>query len=297
MKKLSLIGVFVLLLSANISMFGSEEAKQEVADAVKDTVMALKDTSAAAIASLAKADSLAKVEEEKAKAAAAALAATEEPEVEKEIHQVIKEKMIEGGVEFMGIVLLCLIIGLTVAIERVITLNLATTNTKKLLGSVKNNLFNDGIESARESISGIRGPIAGIFAQGLLRLKNGETTGDIENSIVNHGSAEMSKLEKGLSWINLFISLAPMFGFMGTVIGMIQAFDDIQATGEMEIGSVAGGIKVALLTTVAGLVVAIILQIFYNYCVSKIEDLSSDMEDSSNSFMDIVSKYKRENNL
>ena len=119
--------------------------------------------------------------------------------------------------------------------------------------------------------------------------------GDIENSIVNHGSAEMTKLEKGLSWINLFISLAPMFGFMGTVIGMIDAFDSIQQSGEMEIGSVAGGIKVALLTTVGGLIVAIILQIFYNYCVSKVEELSSAMEDSSNTFMDMVSKYKREN--
>lgn len=299
MRKLSSIGLFVLLLSASASIFAAgEETKQKVAEAaesiVKDSI-ALKDTSIAAVDSLAKVDSLAEVE--KAKAAAALLAVEEEPEVEKEIHQVIKEKMIEGGVEFMGIVLLCLIIGLTVAIERVITLNLATTNTKKLLGSVKDNLFSDGIESAREVVAGIRGPIAGIFAQGLLRLKNGEATGDIENSIVNHGSAEMSKLEKGLSWINLFISLAPMFGFMGTVIGMIQAFDDIQATGEMEIGSVAGGIKVALLTTVGGLVVAIILQIFYNYCVSKIEDLSSDMEDSSNSFMDMVSKYKREHNL
>lgn len=219
---------------------------------------------------------------------------TNEPQVEIELHQVIKEKMIEGGVEFMGIVLLCLIIGLTVAIERVITLNLATTNTKKLLNTVKEKLFGEGIDSARESIANIKGPIAGIFAQGLLRLKNGESTGEIENSVVNHGSAEMSKLEKGLSWVNLFISLAPMFGFMGTVIGMIQAFDQIQQSGEMEIGSVAEGIKVALLTTVGGLVVAIILQVFYNYCVSKIEDLSSDMEETSNSFMDMVSKYKRE---
>ncbi len=219
----------------------------------------------------------------------------EEPKVEKEIHQVIKEKMIEGGVEFMGIVLLCLIIGLTIAVERVITLNLATTNTKKLLESVKDKLFGDGIEAARDAMAEIRGPIAGIFAQGLLRLKNEEDVSDIENSVVNHGSAEMAKLEKGLSWVNLFVSLAPMFGFMGTVIGMIQAFDKIQESGEMEIGSVAGGIKVALLTTVGGLIVAIILQVFYNYCVSKIEDLSSQMEDSSNSFMDMVSKYKREN--
>lgn len=290
MKKLSLIGVIVLLLVSSVSIFA--ETKDTTANNVepittKDTV-ALVDSSAQVAA-----DSLAKTEEAKTEAVAPV---EEAPEVEKEIHQIIKEKMIEGGVEFMGIVLLCLIIGLTVAIERVISLNLATTNTKKLLEKVKTTLFGEGIEAAREAISEVRGPIAGIFAQGLLRLKNNEATGDIENSVVNHGSAEMAKLEKGLSWVNLFISLAPMFGFMGTVIGMIQAFDKIQSSGEMEIGSVAGGIKVALLTTVGGLIVAIILQIFYNYCVSKIEDLSSEMEESSNAFMDMVSKYKRENN-
>lgn len=226
-----------------------------------------------------------------------AVAEPQEEEVKPEpgIIQIIKEKMIEGGVEFMGIVLLCLIIGLTIAVERVITLNLATTNTKKLLNNLKEALFGEGIEVARDKMANVRGPIAGIFSQGLMRLKNEESTGEIESSVVNHGSAEMAKLEKGLSWINLFISLAPMFGFMGTVIGMIQAFDKIQDSGEMEIGSVAGGIKVALLTTVAGLVVAIILQIFYNYCVSKIEEISANMEESSNSFMDMVSKYKREN--
>lgn len=229
------------------------------------------------------------------KEAAPVLAEDEPAQKETGIIQVIKEKMIEGGVEFMGIVLLCLIIGLTIAVERVITLNLATSNTKKLLATVKSKLFGEGIQSARDSMSEERGPIAGIFAQGLFRLKNGEPTGEIESSVVNHGSAEMAKLEKGLSWINLFISLAPMFGFMGTVIGMIQAFDKIANTGEMEIGSVAGGIKVALLTTVAGLIVAIILQVFYNYCVAKIEDLSANMEESTNSFMDMVSKYKREN--
>ena len=208
---------------------------------------------------------------------------------------VIKQKIIEGGVEFMLIVVLCLIIGLTVAVERVITLNLATTNTKKMLKNLREKLFSYGIQSAREYVVNTRGPIAAIFSQGLLRLKNDESVSDIESSVINHGSAELAKLEKGMSWINLFISLAPMFGFMGTVIGMIQAFDKIQETGEMEISSLGGDIKVALLTTVAGLIVAIILQIFYNYCVAKIEDLSSNMEESSNTFMDMVSKYKRDN--
>ena len=293
MRKLSLIGVFVLLFSVSTAVFASESVDQKATTAVDKKIEEVTSIDSLATDSLASVDSVAVAE--KAKEAAVPVVLEEEPIVEKEIHQIIKEKMIEGGVEFMGIVLLCLIIGLTVAIERVITLNLATTNTKKLLAKVKDNLFTDGIVAAREAISEVRGPIAGIFAQGLLRLKNQESTADIENSVVNHGSAEMAKLEKGLSWVNLFISLAPMFGFMGTVIGMIQAFDKIQSSGEMEIGSVAGGIKVALLTTVAGLIVAIILQVFYNYCVSKVEDLSAEMEESSNSFMDMVSKYKREN--
>jgi biopolymer transport protein ExbB len=279
MKKLIRIGIFASLIASASLSFAVADTKLDAKDSAKtEQTSVIKDSSKTAVAESA----IAKEE------------VSEEPKVEKEWHQVIKEKMVEGGVEFMGIILLCLILGLTIAIERVITLNLATTNTKKLLNTVKEKLFGSGIDDAREAIADVKGPIAGIFAQGLLRLKNGESTGDIENSIVNHGSAEMSKLEKGLSWINLFISLAPMFGFMGTVIGMIQAFDMIQTSGEMEIGSVAGGIKVALITTVGGLIVAIILQIFYNYCVSKIEDLSSEMEDSSNSFMDMISKYKRE---
>ena len=282
MKKLIRIGIFASLIASASLSFAVADAKVETKDSAKtEQTSAVKDSSKTAVAETAIANE----------------AVSEEPKVEKEWHQVIKEKMVEGGVEFMGIVLLCLILGLTIAIERVITLNLATTNTKKLLNTVKDKLFGSGIDDARDAIADVKGPIAGIFAQGLLRLKNGESTGDIENSIVNHGSAEMSKLEKGLSWINLFISLAPMFGFMGTVIGMIQAFDIIQTSGEMEIGSVAGGIKVALLTTVGGLIVAIILQVFYNYCVSKIEDLSSEMEDSSNSFMDMISKYKREKGI
>ena len=281
MKKSLLIVLSALLLGGANGVFANEETKEAIVE-----VDSAKTDSA--IVETPK-------EEPKKEAVVAPVVEEEAPKAEKEIHQVIKEKMIEGGVEFMGIVLLCLIIGLTVAVERVITLNLATTNTKKLLETVKTKLFGEGIEAARDAVANVKGPIAGIFAQGLLRLKNEESTGDIESSVVNHGSAEMAKLEKGLSWINLFVSLAPMFGFMGTVIGMIQAFDKIQESGEMEIGSVAGGIKVALLTTVGGLIVAIILQVFYNYCVSKIEDLSSSMEDSSNSFMDLVSKYKREN--
>ena len=289
MKKLIRIGVISSLLvcaTASFAVAPKEETKAAVTEVIDSAKIDSAIVDSAQVVDSAAAASKVEVEPE--------APAEDIVEKESEWHQVIKEKMIEGGVEFMGIVLLCLILGLTISIERVITLNLATTNTKKLLNVVKEKMFGSSIDDARTAVSEIKGPIAGIIAQGLMRLNNGETTGEIESSVVNHGSSEMAKLEKGLSWINLFISLAPMFGFMGTVIGMIQAFDMIQSSGEMEIGSVAGGIKVALLTTVAGLVVAIILQVFYNYCVSKIEDLSSEMEESSNTFMDMVSRYKRE---
>lgn len=201
--------------------------------------------------------------------------------------QVIKEKLIEGGVWFMGIVLLCLIIGLTIAIERVITLNLASTNIKKLLTNVKSSLSSNGMDGAREELAKTKGPVATVFAQGLLRSHEGIE--GVEKSIEGYGSAEVARLEKGMSWIALFIALAPMFGFMGTVIGMIDAFDKIEAAADINISDVAGGIKVALLTTVAGLIVAVILQIFYNYCVSKMDDIASQMEDASNSFVSMLS--------
>ncbi len=201
--------------------------------------------------------------------------------------QIIKEKLIEGGVWFMGIVLLCLIIGLTIAIERVITLNLASTNITDLLLKVKGTLSKEGIDATREELAKTRGPIATVFTQGLLRSHEG--IGGVEKSIEAYGSAEIARLEKGLSWIALFIALAPMFGFMGTVIGMIDAFDKIEAAADINISDVAGGIKVALLTTVAGLIVAVILQIFYNYCVSKMDDIASQMEDASNSFVSMLS--------
>ena len=206
------------------------------------------------------------------------------------MHQVIKERFVEGGVEFMSIILLCLILGLAIAIERIISLNLSTVNTKKLLNEVENSLNNGGIDAARDTVAKKRGPVAGIMAQGLLRADKGVEA--VEKSIVSYGSVEMGKLEKGMSWISLFIALAPMFGFMGTVIGMISAFSSIAASDDISIGEIAGGIQQALLTTVAGLIVAAILQMFYNYCVSKIDSLVNQMEESSNVFVDIMVKYE-----
>jgi biopolymer transport protein ExbB len=209
---------------------------------------------------------------------------------EKGFHQIIKEKFIEGDPTYMSPVLICLILGLAVALERIVTLNLSTTNTKKLLSKVEAALDEGGIEAAKDITKSTKGPVASIFTQGLMRYTEGIEM--VEKSIIAYGSVEMGRLEKGLVWISLFISLAPMLGFMGTVIGMIGAFDAIEAAGDISPSLVAGGIKIALLTTVAGLIVAIILQLFYNYLVSKIDSLVNDMEDASISLVDILVKHK-----
>lgn len=206
------------------------------------------------------------------------------------MRQVIKEKFIEGDWKFMSPVLICLILGLAIAIERIISLNLATTNTTKLIKKVEDALEDGGPDAALEVCKASRGPVASIFTQGLMRHSEGIEM--VEKSIISYGSVEMGKLEKGLVWISLFISLAPMLGFMGTVIGMIGAFDAIEAAGDISPSLVAGGIKVALLTTVAGLIVAIILQLFYNYCVSKVDSLVNQMEDASIALVDVLVKHK-----
>lgn len=203
--------------------------------------------------------------------------------------QVVKAKFIEGDPGFMIFPLLCLILGLAIAIERIISLNLATTNTSKLLSKVEDALESGGVEAAKEVTRSTKGPVASIFTQGLMRMSEGLEM--VEKSVIAYGSVEMGRLERGLVWISLFISLAPMLGFMGTVIGMIDAFDAIQAAGDISPGLVAGGIKVALLTTVAGLIVAIILQLFYNYCVSKIDSIVNSMEDASISLVDLLVKH------
>jgi biopolymer transport protein ExbB len=206
-------------------------------------------------------------------------------------HQELKNRFIEGGPGFMGIVLLCLILGLAIAIERIIFLNLSTTNSKKLIDEVEGALSSGGLKAAKEVCRNTKGPIASIFYQGLDRAN--EDLDSAEKAVVAYGGVQMGQLEKNVSWISLFIALAPMLGFMGTVIGMIQAFDKIEEAGDMQPSLVAGGIKVALLTTVFGLVVAIILQVFYNYIIAKIDSIVNDMEDSSISLMDILVKNKK----
>jgi biopolymer transport protein ExbB len=226
--------------------------------------------------------------EAEAPAPAPATAYQPEPEAKESFHQVIKQKFIEGGPGFMAIVLLCLIMGLALSIERIIYLNLATTNTEKLLEDVENAMNSGGVEAAKEVCRNTRGPVASIFYQGLDRFNEGIDV--VEKAIVSYGSVQMGLLERGFTWISLFIALAPMLGFMGTVIGMIGAFDAIEAAGDISPSLVAGGIKVALLTTVFGLIVAIILQVFYNYLVTKVDSLVNSMEDASISLVDILVK-------
>ena len=153
-------------------------------------------------------------------------AAAEEAPAEAPMHQEIKRLFIEGGAGFMATIIACLVFGLAVAIERIIYLNLASTNTEKLLKKVEDALNNGGVEAAKDVCRNTRGPVASIFYQGLLRYDKGVE--EVEKSITSYGSVQMGQLEGGLSWVTLFIAIAPMLGFMGTVIGMIQAFDEIQ---------------------------------------------------------------------
>ena len=206
-------------------------------------------------------------------------------------HTVLKDRFIEGGPAFMGIVLLCLILGLAIAIERIIFLNLSSSDSTKLTAEVIKAMDSGGLEAAKEVCRNTPGPVASIFYQGLDRSKEGVESA--EKAVIAYGGVQMGKLEKNVSWISLFIALAPMLGFMGTVIGMIEAFDKIEAAGDMQPSLVAGGIKVALLTTVFGLIVAIILQIFYNYIISKIDGLVNDMESASIDLMDMLVNKKK----
>ncbi len=214
----------------------------------------------------------------------------EEEEVQLTFVQTLKQKYIEGDVLWMTPVLICLIIGMALSIERVVYLNLATIDTTKFLTNVEAALKSGGVEAAKELCRNTRGPIASIYFQGLDRTEEGLDM--VEKSVVAYGGVQMGNLEKGLSWLQLFIALAPMLGFLGTVIGMIQAFDKIVKDGQVSPTTVADGIKVSLLTTVFGLIAAIFLQIFYNYITSKIDGIVNEMEDASISLIDMLLKNK-----
>ena len=207
------------------------------------------------------------------------------------MHHVMMQKFLEGGWEWMLPVLLCLVLGLAIAIERILYLSLSTINSKKFLAQIEEALKNGGIDAAMEVARNTRGPIASIYYQGLSRY--GQGLDAVEKSVVSYGSVQTGLMESGLSWIGLFIALSPMLGFMGTVVGMIAAFDAIQAAGDISPTLVAGGIKVALLTTLMGLIAAVILQLFYNYIVAKIDSLVNEMEDTSIVLMDMLTAYKK----
>ena len=209
----------------------------------------------------------------------------------KSFHQVLKEKYIQGGAGWMTPVLLCLIFGMALVIERILYLNMATTNVQKLLEGIESHVQKGDYNGAKELCRDTRGPVASIFYQGLDRIDEG--LDNVEKAVTSYGGVQMARLENNMTWIGLFIALAPSFGFLGTVVGMVQAFDDIEVAGDISPTVVAGGMKVALLTTIFGLIVAIILQILYKYILTKIESLVAQMEDGSISFMDILVKNKK----
>ena len=210
------------------------------------------------------------------------------------LHKQLKRKFIEGSAGFMSLVALALVLGLAFCIERIVYLTLSEVNTKKLLADVDARLEKDDIEGAKDLCRNTRGPVASICYQALLHIR--EKIDDIDRQLTNYGTVQISNMEKGCSWIRLFIAVAPSLGFLGTVIGMVMAFDQIESAGNISPTIVAKGMKVALITTIFGIVVAIILQFFYSYILSKIDRLTTQMEEGAITLMDGISKYKARNN-
>ena len=276
--------VFTLLLVAGV-LFSSNVFAQEATEAATTETVAADETVPADSNATAATDSTATADQ----------AVTEETAVEEEASftQVLKKQFIDGGPFFMSFVLLALVLGLALVIERIIYLAMSTSNNDKLLEEVEAALNSGGVEAAKEVCRNTRGPVASIFYNGLDKMNEGIEM--VDKAIVSVGSVENGKLERGVSWISLFIALAPMLGFMGTVIGMIDAFDAIQAAGDISPSLVAGGIKVALLTTVFGLITAMILQVFYNLIIAMIDNIVNKMEDASISFLDLVAAYQEKN--
>ena len=210
----------------------------------------------------------------------------------KGLHKELKRKFIEGNAGFMSLVALALVLGLAFCIERIIYLTLSEINAKKFMADIDAHIERGDIEGAKNICRETRGPVASICYQGLLRTS--ESLDDIERSIISYGTVQTANLERGCTWITLFIQIAPSLGFLGTVIGMVMSFDQIQQAGDISATIVASGMKVALITTIFGIIVAVVLQLFYNYIISKIEHLTSQMEESAISLLDAITKYKQE---
>ncbi|KGN76476.1 flagellar motor protein MotA [Porphyromonas macacae] len=239
------------------------------------------------------------VEEQTTEATMEETAATEEatPEVVAEnvsFHQALKTKFIEGGPEFMSLIAIVLILGLAVCLERIIYLNLADINNEKLLKDIEEALERGDLEGAKTIARDTRGPVASIAYQGLMRMDQGIEV--VDKAIISYGGVQGGLLEKNLSWITLFIAIAPSLGFLGTVVGMVMAFDKIERVGDISPTVVAGGMKVALITTIGGLIVAMVLQVIYNYILTKVEGILNRMEDASISLLDMVIKYNLKHN-
>ena len=278
-KVIALMSIVGLLTFTNLNGVMAQDKAAQPAEPATEQVAEQNDSAAPADTTVAEAP----VEENEAEAAPAS--------DEKTFHQVLKEKYIQGGAGWMTPVLLCLIFGMALVIERIIYLNMATTNVQKLLEGIEEKVQKGDYNGAKDLCRDTRGPVASIFYQGLDRVDEG--LDNVEKAVTSYGGVQMARLENNMTWISLFIALAPSFGFLGTVVGMVQAFDDIEVAGDISPTVVAGGMKVALLTTIFGLIVAIILQIFYNYILTKIESLVAQMEDGSISFMDILVKNKK----
>lgn len=206
------------------------------------------------------------------------------------VYKILKVKFIEGNAGFMSLVALALVIGLAFCIERIIYLILSEIESKRLLADIEQKVMEDDIEGAKAICRDTRGPVASICYQGLLRIS--ENLEDIERSVVAYGAVQSANLERGCSWITLCISISPSLGFLGTVIGMVMAFEQIQLAGDISPTIVAEGMKVALITTIFGIIAALILQLFYNYIITIIERITVDMEESAISLLDIIMKYK-----
>ncbi|PKP21693.1 MAG: flagellar motor protein MotA [Bacteroidetes bacterium HGW-Bacteroidetes-20] len=277
MKKLIALFTVIGLLTFGISNMAFAQKDNKKSENTKQTTTEKVDTTQQAATPVANTEKVQKVEDT-------------DNVVQESLHYVLKNKFIDGGAVWMAPVLLCLVIGLALVIERIFYLNLATVNSAKFLQKIEEAIKTGGTNKAKELCRDTKGPLAGVFYQGLDRYDEGLES--VEKAVVSYGGVQMSKLEVNLSWIALCLALGPMLGFLGTVVGMVFAFDDIERAGDISPTIVAGGMKVALLTTVFGLITAIILQIFYNYILSKIDAIVSDMEDATISFMDILIKNK-----
>lgn len=270
-KLLAIVAMFgVFAFGATQSMMAQADSAAAVTDSMMVDSTAVEDTAA--------------VE-------ATAAVETEEPQPVEQvsIHKELKTKFIEGDAGFMSLVAIALVFGLAFCIERIIYLSLAEINSKKLMAEIEEKLKVGDLEGAKAICRDTRGPVASICYQGLMRFNEGVE--DVERSVTAYGSVQAGYLEKGCSWITLFIAMAPSLGFLGTVIGMVMAFDQIQAAGDISPTIVAGGMKVALITTIFGIIVALILQVFYNYLLSKVETILNQMEDASITLLDIIIKY------